>query len=205
MALRKMDEHACKLDRSHAASVPPPSSQIPLFRRRQVCCRAIVRGNKVIDMHLISSLSVWPYFATALLLIAAAPPEVAQIRYVTDGDTFRLTSGERIRIAGIDASETRADQAKCAAELALGETAKARVTTLLDGRTVGIERVARSYHRTVAKVTLAGRDLATILVAWRVARWWPRSAPKPDWCVGALDRRLARRFGETRRGTPHAG
>ena len=118
----------------------------------------------------------------ALLLIAAAPAERAQVRYVTDGDTFRLTSGERIRIAGIDAPETHADQARCRAELVLGEAAATRARALLDGRTVTIVRVGRSYNRTVARVTLAGRDLATELVASDVARWWPRGAPKPDWC-----------------------
>ncbi|MFA6125359.1 MAG: thermonuclease family protein [Sphingomonas sp.] len=125
----------------------------------------------------------------ALLLIAAAPGEEARVRYVTDGDTFRLTSGERIRIAGIDAPETHADQARCRSEIALGEAAAARARALLDGRDVTIVRVGRSYNRTVAKVMLNGRDLATILVADGVARWWPRFAPKPDWCAGAPDRR----------------
>lgn len=70
----------------------------------------------------------------ALLPIAAARGEEAHVRYVTDGDTFRLTSGERIRIAGIDAPETHAGQAKCRAELALGEAAATRARAMLDGR-----------------------------------------------------------------------
>ncbi len=59
----------------------------------------------------------------ALLLIAAAPPDQGRVGYVIDGDTFRLESGERIRIAGIDAAETQAGQAKCRAEIALGRAA----------------------------------------------------------------------------------
>lgn len=59
----------------------------------------------------------------ALLLIAAAPPDQGRVGYVIDGDTFRLESGERIRIAGIDAPETHAGQAKCKAEIALGRAA----------------------------------------------------------------------------------
>lgn len=101
---------------------------------------------------------------------------------MTDGDTFRLTSGERIRIAGIDAPETHIDQAKCRAEAVLGEAAAASARTLLDGRTVGVERVGRSYNRTVARVTLGRDDLAALLVARGIARWWPRGTPKPDWC-----------------------
>lgn len=123
--------------------------------------------------------------AAALLATAATPSDQASVRYVTDGDTFRLITGERIRIAGIDAPENHADQARCPAELALGDAAAAPASALLDGRTVAIERVGRSYDRTVARVTLDGRDLASLLVDMGVARWWPRGRPKPDWCGNA--------------------
>jgi endonuclease YncB( thermonuclease family) len=58
----------------------------------------------------------------AATLIAARPvsPVTGRIAYVTDGDTFRLDSGERIRIAGIDAAETQEGNAKCARELVIG-------------------------------------------------------------------------------------
>lgn len=121
----------------------------------------------------------------AMLLTAAAPSDEARVRYVTDGDTFRLTTGERIRIAGIDAPETHADRAKCRAEQALGDAAAARARTLLDHREVRLVRVGRSYNRTVARVMLDGRDLATTLVRMGVARWWPRGTAKPDWCESA--------------------
>nr|WP_279388852.1 thermonuclease family protein [Sphingomonas sp. PP-CE-1G-424] len=103
-------------------------------------------------------------------------------------------------MAGIDAPETHADQARCAREIALGDATAARARTLLDGRSVGIDRVGRSYDRTVARVTLDGRDLATLLVANRVARWWPSYAPKPDWCGDATDRQE----GQNRRGARRA-
>ena len=48
-----------------------------------------------------------------------------RIAYVTDGDTFRLESGERIRIAGIDAPELHRNQAKCAREVERGQDAPA--------------------------------------------------------------------------------
>lgn len=116
---------------------------------------------------------------------AASPPagsETGMVRYVTDGDTFRLVSGERIRIAGIDAPETHRDQAQCAAEIALGNAAAARARALLDGRQVSFVRVGRSYNRTVARVMLDGRDVAQLFVAAGIARAWPRGRPKPDWC-----------------------
>jgi len=126
-----------------------------------------------------------PATCAALLLIAAAPPDQGRVAYMIDSDTFRLESGERIRIAGIDAPETQPGQARCRAEIALGKAATARARTLFDGRTVTILRVGRSYNRTVARVMLAGRDVGSELVATGVARWWPRWQRKPDWCVRA--------------------
>ena len=73
-----------------------------------------------------------------------------------------------------------------------------RARALLDGRTVGIVRVGRSYDRTVAAVTIDGRDLATLLVDDGVARWWPRGAPKPDWCRDDANRPVVRRRGGRR-------
>lgn len=123
--------------------------------------------------------------AAALLLGAAAPPQPGRVAYVVDGDTFRLASGERIRIAGIDAPETQRGQAKCAREIAAGRAATARARAMLNGRTVQFRRVGRSYNRTVAKVSLDGGDLAARLVRSGIARWWPRGAPRPDWCGGS--------------------
>ncbi|WP_343521276.1 thermonuclease family protein [Sphingomonas sp.] len=118
----------------------------------------------------------------ALLLGAAAHAEPGRVAYVIDGDTFRLVSGERIRIAGIDAPETQPRQAKCMQELAAGRVATARARALLAGRAVRIERVGRSYNRTVPRVTLEGRDVAATLVEAGIAQWWPRGRPRPVWC-----------------------
>jgi micrococcal nuclease len=104
------------------------------------------------------------------------------VQSVTDGDTFRLASEERIRIANIDAPETRKGQARCQAERRLGETAKRRLAALIAGKTVRLARVGRSYDRTVAQVDFNGQDLATILVAQGDAAWWRRGTPKPRWC-----------------------
>ncbi|WP_230461196.1 thermonuclease family protein [Sphingobium sp. CAP-1] len=105
-----------------------------------------------------------------------------RVAWVTDGDTFRLDSGERIRIAGIDAPEAHRDQARCAGEIVRGMRAKDRATSLLAGRTVTFHRVGRSYKRTVATVLLDGDDLGTKLVRLGIAAWWPRGRPKPLWC-----------------------
>lgn len=130
-----------------------------------------------------------PVIAAIVLSAWLAPPlnaapglDQARVAYVIDGDTFRLASGERIRIAGIDAPESQHGQARCRAELALGKAATARARAMLNGRPVTLMRVGRSYDRTVAEVRLGGRDLAKTLVAAGVAGWWPRGSRKPDWC-----------------------
>ena len=106
----------------------------------------------------------------------------AQVARVTDGDTFRLTTGERIRIAAIDAPETQEGQAQCALELRLGRAASQRLRAMIEGEQVTIERTGRSYNRTVARVRFNGRDLGGELVRLGIARPWPRGTPKPDWC-----------------------
>lgn len=125
----------------------------------------------------------------ALLALLLAPMPIAArdndsgvVRYVTDGDTFRLESGERIRIAGIDAPETHVGQAKCAIELRRGEAASEQARALLNHKTVTFHRVGHSYNRTVARVWVDGRDVGQALVESGAARWWPRGVPKPDWC-----------------------
>jgi endonuclease YncB( thermonuclease family) len=127
---------------------------------------------------MLAASAVWLASSTAF----AKATETAQIAYVIDGDTFRLETGERIRIANIDAAETDAGQAKCRAEIARGETAKRNARALLEGRMVTIERVGRSYNRTVANVRLDGRDVAAMLVERGIATRWPRGKPRPDWC-----------------------
>jgi len=113
---------------------------------------------------------------------SSAYAETGQVLYVTDGDTFRLTTGERIRIADIDAPETHRGQAKCAIEIERGLAASARLRAMIDHRTLSFERTGRSYDRTVATVSVDGHDLGRMLIDSGVARPWLRHHPKPDWC-----------------------
>ncbi|WEK02122.1 MAG: hypothetical protein P0Y59_10730 [Candidatus Sphingomonas phytovorans] len=64
-------------------------------------------------------------FAIALAAGGPVAPETSMVRHVTDGDTFRLTSGERVHILGIDAPETQPGQTKCGREIVLGKRAAA--------------------------------------------------------------------------------
>jgi len=130
----------------------------------------------------IAGFAVIMAAATTALVASPANAATGRVRYVTDGDTFRLESGERIRIANIDAPETHAGQAKCRAEIALGLAATKRARALLDHQRVAFVRVGRSYNRTVARITFDGHDLGQTLVTMGVAKPWPHYSPKPDWC-----------------------
>ena len=132
----------------------------------------------------------WWWQPALLVLMAMATsasardtrPPIGRIAWITDGDTVRLESGERIRIAGIDAPESRTGQARCRAEIARGVRATKIARTLLAGRKVSINRIGVSYGRTVARLRLDEGDVASLLVVRGVARWWPRGTPKPAWC-----------------------
>lgn len=110
----------------------------------------------------------------ALLTICAPGP---RDNCVVDGDTFWL-AGEKIRIEDIDTPET--DQAKCPAERAAGERAKARLLQLLRADFV-VQRHGRDrYGRTLAVVTVGGRSVGAQLFAEGLARRW--DGARHPWC-----------------------
>ena len=99
--------------------------------------------------------------------------------YVIDGDTLAL-AGERIRLLGIDAPETRDD--RCERERVAGYETKARVVDLLRfGRSVEIRRQGHDqYGRTFAHILIDGRNLGEQLV--REKRALPyRSSAEAIW------------------------
>lgn len=104
---------------------------------------------------------------------------------VVDGDTFDC-AGERIRIANIDAPETRG--AKCEAELMLGSAATRRLREILAEGIVRIEREKRldRYGRTVARISTPRGDVGQRLIDERYARPW-RGRREP-WCVRPVSR-----------------
>ena len=89
---------------------------------------------------------------------------------IIDGDTFALGS-ERVRILNIDAPETRGFG--CERELVLGLGAKERLAGLLRTRSVAIARKGEDrYHRTLARVSVGGLDVGSILLGEGLALPW---------------------------------
>ena len=98
---------------------------------------------------------------------------------VTDGDTLRCQSGERVRIAGVEANELRGGchVARCAAMP--GPEARRVVSRLVLHRTLSCEPVGRSYRRIVARCSFAdGRDLRCAIVRAGAAVDWPNYVKK---------------------------
>lgn len=101
--------------------------------------------------------------------------------YVIDGDTIRMSKGERIRIIGLDAPETR--RAKCEAERRLGYEAKARLMVFLSQGKMKIKRRKRPdrYGRTLARIFINGQDVAGLMIAAGLARPY-QGRKRKGWC-----------------------
>lgn len=110
---------------------------------------------------------------------AAAAPAGIQ---VFDGDTFNL-NGERIRISNIDTPELFSP--KCPAEKRLARIARTRLMGLLaDGQNVSLEREPKPdrYGRTLAKVSVNGKDIGQTLISEGLAAEW--AGHRFNWCCG---------------------
>ncbi|WP_333586101.1 thermonuclease family protein [Phenylobacterium sp.] len=107
--------------------------------------------------------------------------------YVHDGDTVRLLTGERVRLAGIDTPELP-PRAACDREVRLALAAKARLLQMVRAadrvtlhRPPGEHRDADRYGRLLRDLQVDGRDAGDILVAEGLAQAW--SGRKAQWCV----------------------
>lgn len=114
--------------------------------------------------------------ASAFALCDAGP----RVTCVVDGDTFWL-AGEKIRIADVNAPETRG--ARCAAEQRLGEAAARRLIALLNAGPFALETGPRAkdrYGRALRTVTRDGRSLGVRLVEEGLAEPW--RGRRSGWC-----------------------
>jgi micrococcal nuclease len=124
-----------------------------------------------------------------LALLGCSPADAETLdgrrAVIIDGDTFALGS-ERFRILNIDAPETRGS--RCERELVLGLKAKERLAGLLRAGSVDVDRDGQDrYRRTLARVSVGGRDVGSILVSEGLALPWQdgpeaREARLRHWC-----------------------
>lgn len=123
------------------------------------------------------------------LLLPGAMPAAAQERFplcdggprvncVVDGDTVWI-AGEKIRIENIDTPESH--QPQCPQEALWAAEATERLAELMNGGAVVIERTGTDRHgRTLARLSVGGRDIGERLVAEGLAREW--TGRRQGWC-----------------------
>jgi endonuclease YncB( thermonuclease family) len=100
-----------------------------------------------------------------------------RVTCIVDGDTL-WWEGEKIRIEDIDAPEVHAP---CTAERDLARAATLRLQALIADSEPEIERTGVDrFGRTLADVSIAGRDLGHVMVAEGLARPW--LGHKEHWC-----------------------
>lgn len=122
---------------------------------------------------------------SALMILAATAS--ACVARVSDGDSLRLCSGERVRMIGIDAPELRGSSRCAPAALARqtnsrnppwcdharGEQARAALARFIASGPVKIERRGLdAYGRTLARVSVNGTDAGEWLMDQGLARPW---------------------------------
>jgi endonuclease YncB( thermonuclease family) len=115
--------------------------------------------------------------SAALFALCADGP---RITCVVDGDTFWL-SGEKVRIADINAPETHS--AQCPSEKQRGDAATRRLIALLNAgpfELASADRPFDRYGRRLAVVTRNGRSLGSQLVAEGLAETW--RGRRSNWC-----------------------
>jgi len=118
----------------------------------------------------------------SILLVAAVIS--AFTGSVTDGDTVTI-AGERIRIANIDTPEIH--EAQCDAELRLGKVAARRLAELLKSGQIDVQvgdpetgRTKDRFGRTLATISVNGRDVGETLIDEGLARPW--EGKRRSWC-----------------------
>ena len=118
----------------------------------------------------------------APLSLAAATASPAAICDVHDGDSVRLCSGERVRLVGIDAPEL-AGSSRCHpprggrnpswCDYAAGIRARDALRAFLRSGPVRITRIGQDrYGRTLARLSVNGRDAGRYLISMGLARGW---------------------------------
>ena len=103
-------------------------------------------------------LSILPILVLCAGIQAA---EAAKVRHVSDGDSFILESGERVRMIGLNAPELKDP---------LGPEARAHLAALIRGKTVMLERDPQNddrdiHGRLLRFVSLGGTDINRRMIA----------------------------------------
>jgi micrococcal nuclease len=125
--------------------------------------------------------------ALALLIALPAAAEPARVVQMSDGDSGRFHVRGAVtpaRLLDLDTPET-GSHARCAIERERGAAAKAFAFTILPpGKVVVLWLSGRldKYGRALVRVTVDGRDYASLVVERGHGVRYSGRGPKEDWC-----------------------
>jgi micrococcal nuclease len=107
-----------------------------------------------------------------------------QVSHVVDGDTLHLTCDgvrHKVRLLGFDTPEVF--HPLCAAEARAGEAATRQLEALAaSGPVTGVRFQGHDrYGRDLARVEIAGQDVAAVMLGSGLARAY-QGGRHPDWC-----------------------
>ena len=110
----------------------------------------------------------------ALLLAQLATPDIVGRASVIDGDTIEIT-GQRIRIHGIDAPESRQECTAGGTSWRCGQQSALELSAWIAASVVTCRQVATDrYKRVVARCSVRGEDLGR----WSVSQGWALDWPQ---------------------------
>lgn len=130
------------------------------------------------QVHAMSMLVVGGLLSAVGVTVANQPVRII------DGDSIGLAGYHIVRIVGLDTPEI-GGKAKCPRERALADRVQARMSELLAHGDVTIDWSQKQndpYCRPLARVLVDGRDVADILVAEGLARYYDGKGPRKSWC-----------------------
>ena len=124
-------------------------------------------------------LALWPFLISPANAIEMCG-QAKRVTCVVDGDTIWL-KGEKIRLMGFDTPETTTGICGGDFEKRLGRKAALRLQELLTNNDFTVHRDGEDrYGRTLAVIQIGNTNVGDILIAERLARFWPTG--DEFWC-----------------------
>ena len=140
---------------------------------RKYLRRRFSKGTSLLVSFLLFSVVLLIY-----LLNTKATLNMVKIKNCYDGDTCTTESGEKIRLACIDAPEIRGKNA----DPLKAEASKEFINNLLSNKKVKIKRIDTDrYGRTVAEIFVEGTNIQKLMVQNGFAKIYRKYSFQCDW------------------------
>ena len=142
---------------------------------RKYLRRRFSKGTSLLVSFLLFSVVLLIY-----LLNTKATLNMIKIKNCYDGDTCTTESGEKIRLACIDAPEIRGKNA----DPLKAKASKEFINNLLSNKKVKIKRIDTDrYGRTVAEIFVEGTNIQKLMVQNGFAKIYSKYSFQCDWAT----------------------